>query len=385
MPELATSFVVTDQFAGCDFSVSSSQGFASGDRVVARTLEDAYRELVLPVKSSTSRKQVTTHRTAIGQFMEFLGQGNHRCTEPIPVLNGSRQVVRQFAEWLVKHRQNSATTASHRVTHLMMICRAMQSAGWIQRLPAAPQREDLYSLERSFQRPVRKVSKSVSFEDAARLIEACNVATYPCLGDFSPAEFWRRMILWHALYGPRTQDVYAYSERSKLGLLWSDVHFSPLCPDPDVLQALPDLQSPHGWIYYPVGKDRKSECPFVLFPMPQWMAEFVGAMQGLTDPAKQDRVFPVSRNAKKFGATWASIRRAAGVADSVYLSQGTGKASSFRKTAARWWKRVTGSSEVAQYVLHHAEVTTAARHYLDTMETVLPLILRHLPSFPLTL
>lgn len=197
--------------------------------------------------------------------------------------------------------------------------------------------------------------------------------------------FWRCMIVWHALYGPRTQDIYAYLNSAKTGLIWSDVFFEQDCPDPDIAQALPDLQSEFGWIYYPVGKDKKSDCPFVLFPMTQGMAEFVRAMRGVRDKAGQDRVFPVARNSRKFGQTWAAIRSAAGVSETIFLSQGTGGASAFRKTAAKWWKRVTGSDEVSQYVLHHAEVTTAARHYLDTMETVVPLLLKHLPYFPLAM
>jgi len=193
------------------------------------------------------------------------------------------------------------------------------------------------------------------------------------------------MIVWHALYGPRTQDIYAYRDSAKTGLIWSDVFFDAECPDPDVAQELPDLQSEFGWIYYPVGKDKRSNCPFVLFPMPQWMSELVRAMRGVRDRSGQDRVFPVSRNSRDFGKAWAAIRSAAGVSETIFLSQGTGGASAFRKTAAKWWKRVTGSDEVAQYVLHHAEVTTAARHYLDTMETVVPLLLRFMGDFPLAI
>lgn len=381
------SFVVTQdgRLASDDLSVTCSQWSAGGGRPLRpqRTLEEAYETLVLPTKPVTSRKQISTHRTSIKQFREFLATKNDRCSEPIAILNASTGILREFGLWLIRTRKLSATTTGHRLTHLTMICRAMRRADWITRVPAAPQSDELNAIPRAVSRPVRRVARSVSFEDVARLMDAASVATYPRLGSVSPGEFWRKMIAWHALYGPRTQDIYAYLEKSKTGLIWSDVFTDPECPDAEVLQELPGLRSEHGWIYYPVGKDRKSNCPFVLFPMPRWMAEFVACMRGVQDPCGQNRVFPVRRNGKRFSATWSAIRKAAGVSESIFLSQGTGGATAFRKTAAKWWKRVTGSDELAQYVLHHAEVTTSSRHYLDTMETCLPLILKHLGEFPL--
>lgn len=382
------SYVITsDDQQTAGVSVTSSLWPSGEGRKASavRTLEDAYTQLVAPSKIVTSQKQISTHRTAISQFREFLESKNDRCSEPIAILNGSRTVLREFAVWLIQDRQLSSTTAGHRMTHLKMVCRAMCESGWIQRMPMAPHSDELNAIPRAVHRPQRRVARSVSFDDVTRLMNAASVATYPQLGSVRPAEFWRKMIAWHALYGPRTQDIYAYLERKKTGLIWSDVFMSPECPDAEVLQELPDLRSEHGWIYYPVGKDRKSSCPFVLFPMPRWMAEFVSSMRGIPDPCGQNRVFPVCRNGKKFSATWSAIRSAAGVSESVFLSQGTGGATAFRKTAAKWWKRVTGSDELAQYVLHHAEVTTSSRHYLDTMETCLPLILKHLGEFPLAI
>lgn len=379
------SCVITSQFTARPESCEFSSSLQRAVRAPRRNLMDAYRELVLPGKSVTSKKQISTHKTAIAQFTEFASQHDDRCTEPIVILNGSKSVLREFAVWLIRRRHLSCCTAMHRVTHVRMVCRAMAESSWIKQMPTSPRHDELQGIQRSTSRPTRKVSKSVSFDDATRLISACSVATYPQLGDTCPCEFWRCMIVWHALYGPRTQDLYAYLESTKTGLIWSDVFFDSECPDPDIAQALPDLRSPFGWIYYPVSKDKKSDCPFVLFPMTAGMAEFVRSMRGISDPAGQNRVFPVARNSRKFGQTWAAIRAAAGVSDTIFLSQGTGGASAFRKTAAKWWKRVTGSDEVSQYVLHHAEVTTAARHYLDTMETVVPLLLKHLGEFPLVI
>lgn len=379
-----SSFVMTSMVAAAEPGTFSSSLQASV-RAPQRSLMTAYNELVLPQKTATSRKQISTHKTAIGHFEQFLNQNDDRCLEPIVILDGSKSVLRDFAIWLIKARSLSSCTAMTHVTHLKMVCREMREHNWLKRMPASPRGNELQSIERSSSRPKRQVSKSVSFDDAARLIAACDVATYPRLGDVSPSRFWRCMIVWHALYGPRTQDIYAYRDSAKTGLIWSDVFFGAECPDPDVAQELPDLQSEFGWIYYPVGKDKRSNCPFVLFPMPQWMSELVRAMRGVRDRSGQDRVFPVSRNSRDFGKAWAAIRSAAGVSETIFLSQGTGGASAFRKTAAKWWKRVTGSDEVAQYVLHHAEVTTAARHYLDTMETVVPLLLRFMDDFPLAI
>ena len=349
-----------------------------------RTLMRAYEELVLPRKIGTSKQQQSTHRTALKKFAVFL-EAKYRCIEPILRLDGSQNVLPEFAAWLINEQDSSPVTAGHKITHLKMVADAMKEAGWIRKAPFCPTPEQLNATQRSEARPTRKVARSVSFADAEALLAHCHAATYPALGDVTPCEFWQSMILWHALWGPRTQDIYAYLDSSKTGLQWSDVFFSPECPDAELSQALPDLRSEFGWLYYPVGKDRKSDCPFVLLPMTQWMHALLTRLRGVIDPAGQNRVIPVSRSRDQFRKAWSAIRTAAGVSETIFLSQGTGGATAFRKTAAKWWKRQTGSLEVSQYILHHAEVTTAEVNYLDTMETVIPLLLKHLPEFPIKL
>lgn len=353
-----------------------------GDPRASWTLLEAYEHLLEPQKmATTGAKQRSRHKKSAREFESYVNL-NHRSSTPmVRLLSSEPQVLTEFAEWLV-NRGASPVTVGHRLTDVMMICHALRDAGLLDKMPSRPAPKELKAMKRQGSRPQRKVSKAVCSEDIGKLLKACDAAKYPEFPGVTPGEWWRAMICWHALYGPRTQDIYAYAEKRKTGLTWDDVFFAPQCPDVDLQQALPDLSSPHGWLYYPISKDVKSDCPFVLFPMPLWLSRFIHRFRGLTDPAGQKRVFPVSRSHKKFGEAWSEIRRAGGVGDHVYLSQGTGGAAALRKNASRWWKRITRSDEVAQYMLHHAEVTVAAQHYLDTMEIVVPQLLTHLAEFP---
>lgn len=348
------------------------------------SLLDAYQQLVEPGKlATTGARQRSRHRKSAREFAVFLESYPRSVTPRVRVLDGAPLVLSEWAEWLLQ-RGSSATTVGHRLTDVIMICRAMVDAGMLDKMPQRPSPQQITAMVRQSGRPQRSVGKAVSLQEIRRLLDACDVAEYPHFPGISAPEWWRVMICWHALWGPRTQDIVAYIDRSKSGLRWDDVCPRPECPDADLASALPDLVSPHGWLYYPVGKDRKSVCPFVLLPMPRWMAAFIERFRGLPDPREKNRVFPVAAARQPWADAWSGIRLASGVGDHVYLSQGTGGAAAFRKTAARWWKRVTGSTEVAQYVLHHAEVTVAAQHYLDTMEVVVPQLLQHLDDFPLT-
>ena len=350
-----------------------------------RTFLHAYDSLIAASRATISKKQQATHRTAAKQMDEFCRKD--RCTTPILLVHKlPADLLIQFARHCIESLSQSPATVGHRLTHLCMILKAAHKAGWIDAIPDRPKPSEVVAMQRadaSAARPARRVAKSVAFEDAQRLLDACDVARYPEFPGVTPAEWWRVMICWHALWGPRTQDIYAYIDRHKTGLTWEDVFTHPECPDAELTQALPDLQSPNGWLYYPVGKDRRSECPYVLLPMTSWQLQFVERFRGIPDPMGQNRVFPVARHTDGFGREWSAIRDAAGVSETVYLSQGTGGVTAFRKTASKWWRRVTDSKQLAQYILHHSEVTTADVHYLDTMETVLPLLLRHLDEFPL--
>jgi integrase len=349
-----------------------------------KTLLDVYAEFVEPQKQHVSKKQRSRHRKAATQFAEFL-EIKYRSTTPILTLvDQSPNILHDFAAWMICTLNLSTVTVSHRLTDLLMIMAAAADAGLIAKTPARPAPPQLTALKRQHGRPQRKVARSLSIADTQRLVDACDVATYPTFESVTAPEFWRVMICLHALYGPRTQDIYAYLDKDKTGLTWPDVFLSPDCPDPELRQAMPHLTSPHGWLYYPVGKDKRSACPFVLLPMPDWLSSFVQRMKAETDPARQSRVFPVSRSKDSFAAAWSEIRSTAGLPGNIYLSQGTGGAIALRKTAAKWWRRVTASKEVAQYLLHHTEVTTAEVHYLDTMEAVIPQLLQHLHQFPVS-
>lgn len=352
------------------------------------TLCDIWDEFVEP-RATAKQTSRSNHRAGPKHFDAWLasirpnGQPSVSLTDGQSwkhPLDGDSDLLRKFAEHEIASKNRSETTVHRKLVHILRTCRAAIKAGKMTTLPERPTPKAMKRMRSADSTTRRRPApKSVSLPDVARLIEATSVATWPTLGDVPPSAFWEGVIRWHAFWGPRTQDIFAYQDRNKTGLLWSDVFLTPECPDETVRQNT-GVTSPHGWIYYTVQKDVQSDSPFILLPLPKWQAEFIRRFEGL-DP---DRVFPLARNRDKWRNNWNAIRSAAGVADTVYLSQGTGGKSAMRKTASQWWKKTTRDKEVAQYLLHHAEVTTADKHYLDTMSDVVPQLLEHVetPQIP---
>lgn len=180
----------------------------------------------------------------------------------------------------------------------------------------------------------------------------------------------------------------------KTGLCKSDVIWDTRCPIADVNNALGyDLHSPYGWLHYAIGKDTHSDCQRILIPMPKWLRDWIRFFFELSKHPK--RIFPSmkqqSLDSKAFGKTWKRIVKAAEVDPRIMLSEGTGEVIAIRKYAANWWTLAALRSpahaaladKLSHYVLHHAEVTTATRHYLSTQAAVLPVMLELLPSWPI--
>jgi len=345
------------------------------------TLCEIWDDLVAP-RATAKKTSKSNHRAGPKHFDAWLA-ANPPETQPSVnktdgqiwkhPLDGDSALLKAFAEHQITKENRSETTVNRKLVHILRTCRSAIKSGKMADEPERPTIKEMKRMRSATSTTRRRPApKSVSLQDVSNLIQAAEVADWPNLGDVSAAEFWRGLIRWHAFWGPRTQDIVAYQDRKKTGLLWSDVFLSPECPDETVRQNT-GIVSPHGWIYYTVQKDVQSDSPFILLPLPKWQRQFILSFQGLDS----DRVFPIVRNRDKWRNNWNTIRAAAGVADTVYLSQGTGGASAMRKTAAQMWKKKTKDKEVAQYLLHHAEVTTADKHYLDTMSDVVPQLVAH--------
>lgn len=293
--------------------------------------------------------------------------------------------LRSFARWRMEEAGNAPTTIARRLVQAKMVLKAAVEAGCLAKVPEFPDAADLRRMERDWEKArgitrkkKRRSTGAVTLEECVALFRHADAASYPRLGDVSPGDFWRGLIRWHMLWGPRTQDVFAYREKEKTGILWSDVYAGE-CPDEELRETRPDLQSKYGWLYFLICKAESKEVCYLLLPLPQWQRDFIERFRGLDE----ERVFPLEYNHRKWGNAWNQIRIAAGVDKSVYPSRGQGGYRAMRKTAARWWVQTTKCEKLASYLLHHAEVTTAGQHYLDVMAMVVPEFLEHMDSFPL--
>jgi hypothetical protein len=352
------------------------------------TMMAAYMKFIFPVRSQTiSKKSANDHRgsmTAFDQWFseQFLKDRGARCVTPRPscfpaIQENADSILFEFSKWRLQREGNSVTTVNRRLGHLKMVCKEAVAHGLLTKVPAKPTIADLKRMRPKKESAKRTKSKAVAIADVGKLLNHTSAASYPQLGDVSPADFWDGCIRYHALWGPRTQDVFAYRDPAKDGLLWSDVYTSPECPDSELAEEIPGLQSPHGWLYYRIEKDKHSDEQFILLPLPLWLKQFIERFRGLDS----QRVFPLSRNHKAWGASWRAIREAAGVGDHVFLSQGTGNTAAMRKTASRWWRKLSKQDVFADYLLHHGAVTTSRKHYLSAMEDVVPTLIERMDEF----
>ena len=300
-----------------------------------------------------------------------------------------------FSAHLLTECSLSATTVSKRLTHVCMIAKSIgitlekPTPNEVKRL----QRELPSDLKSQISNLKSEADRRIpSFEEIDRLARHVSGLTYP-YGAHAPY-FWRGWIRFLAFIGPRSRDVVSVLPR-KPGLRKQDVIFDTLCPIADVNNALGyPLHSPHGWMWYTIGKDQHSDCRRILFPMPKWMRDWVRFFIEFSPHA--ERIFPSQQanskalSQKQMTREWNALTAAANVDPRLVPSEGTGGRIALRKFSANWWALATlrhkGDSaladKISHYVLHHAEVTTATKHYLSVQAAVLPVMLELIDQWP---
>ena len=375
-----------------------------------QSMLEIYRQRLKPRRQrNAGTGTIGDHETSAKQFDEFLLslETLHRFVTPVQCLADHPELLMEFARMRLLGG-NSVVTVGRRLTHLAMICK---SAGVVCEKPT---KGELLRIERELsdskvaagviaadagavaadqqQQPAQDNRRIPSFAEIDALARHVNVTRYP-YGDHAPY-FWRGWIRYLALFGPRGRDVVSVLP-TKTGLRKVDVIRESLCPIADVNNALGrELHSPHGWLWYRVGKDHHSECQRVLFPMPKWLRDWLTFWTERSWHA--ERVFPAAQH----GATslsqgplseaWNAMLTAANVDRRLIPSEGKGEKIALRKYAANWWyinalQRANDkklADDVSFYVLHHAETTTAAKHYLSVQATVLPLMIDLLSEWP---
>lgn len=355
-----------------------------------------YRTLCKSARSKKAGKQtIIDHEGSFRQFDAWFRESRYY-RSPTPIVSAFEQS--ELLEEFVTARLaagNSVVTVGRRLTHLMMLANAAHKARLIAHVAVSKlSKTQLQRLADSGSsgQATPAVRKIPTREECDQLATRVGAMTYP-YGDASPY-FWRGLVRYHATFGPRTRDLVSVSA-AKSGLKKSDVIWDTLCPLDDVNAALGrELHSPHGWLWYVIGKDHLSDCRRVLFPMPEWCRSWLRFFCERSDDP--ERVFPsaqpgsASLSSKSFGAAWRRLVKHADVDSRIRLSEGSGRAIALRKYAANWWMIQTlqrkGDAALADkmsdYVLHHSTVTVSQKHYLSVQAAVLPTMLELLPSFP---
>lgn len=379
------------------------------DDATGETLLEFYRANVKAKRAkSAGPAAIAEHESAMRAFdsffQRFYGESavdaggvskNHRFSTPKAFLQ-SPDALSVFARHLIFDEGLSPSTVCKRLTNLGLLKRPLKmdlekpTPGEVKRLYSEHMRS---VAESSGQRSSLAVDRRIpSFQEIDAICRVVSIARYP-YEDHAPY-FWRGWIRFLAFIGPRSRDVVSVVTH-KQGLLKEHVIFESLCPSPDVNNALGyELHSPHGWLWYVIGKDQHSDCRKILFPMPLWMRNWIRFFYELS-PC--DRIFP-SVMQKKIGflsqtqmtREWNALLASARVDSRLVPSEGTGDRIALRKFASNWWSIATSNSQkysaladkMENYVLHHVPKSTSKKHYISDQAKLLPVMLELLPSWP---
>lgn len=334
------------------------------------------------------KKAIAEHLSSCRLFDQWVSI-HHRPRGPMVDLLGLPDLLQSYARWLLLERKIAVDTAEKRLKHVAMIARLAFKL--VVDKPTATELKRIHdSVSRGVSAPgsKRRIPSEAEVDAIAR---AVGVAKWP-YGAHAPY-FWRGAVRMAALFGFRTFDVISCIPE-KTGLRKQDIVWDSVCPIADVNNALGyELHSPHGWLHYAIEKDTHSACRTILLPMPKWLRDWVRFFFELSN--HPERVFPsmraLSLDQKAFGREWRTILAAANVDSSIVISEGKGGKIALRKYAANWWDLATFrarnderlAEKMSHYVLHHSEVTVAAKHYLAVQAKLLPIMLELLPHFPL--
>jgi len=381
--------------------IPAGQSDASECRPAPGSLLRAYQDrLKEKRKRSASADTIGDHESSMRAFDRFCAERQgpeggsqtlHRLYTPVQCL-GETDVLRLFSEYLVRSGLSPATV-NRRLTHMAMIAKELKVE--IDKPTPDEVKRFRHSLIPAETPPesFSDVRRIPSFSELDALARHVTAAKYP-YGEHAPY-FWRGWIRFLAFIGPRSRDVVSVLRR-KTGLKKQDVIWDTLCPIADVNNALGyELHSPHGWLWYTIGKDHHSDCRRILIPMPQWMRGWVRFFCEFSH--HPERVFPSCQrhsqalSQDKVTEAWLSIVSAAGVDPRLCPSEGSGGSIAIRKFAANWWQLTTLKAKhdaaladkMSHYVLHHKEVTTATKHYLNVQAAVLPVMLELMQSWPI--
>ena len=347
------------------------------------------------------------HETSCRAFDKFMSAQCHRFSKPVALVplferdvKLEKPVIRDlFCEWWLNQtspRTQKPVSEQTIATYWQHVCMVMRAYGVSLPQITADELKLMRDGGHNANSGARVVVKRIcpAKEEIDALARHSNAATR-CYGAHAPYLI-RFLVRWFSCWGLRTNDVISTRSR-KTGLRKQDIIWTPECPDENVNAALGyTLMNPGGWVWIRIHKSEKKHAALTLLPIPDWAR---GPLKFFCELSQHDvRVFPSmklngkSLSPKTLAADWDAVAAAAGVDSSLRMSEGSGDAVAIRKYSSNWWRinvaNATSdtalSKDVSAYVLHHASITktTAARSYEIVRSTVLPIMVKLLPTFP---
>lgn len=261
----------------------------------------------------------------------------------------------------------SQRTAERKLTAVLMVLREAHKAGWIRSLPSMPAVGRISTAGDPASSPFEQVDmpETVTLDEFRQLRSHVDVATWPVIGDRTPAEFWAAVLDCHWTYGFRSQDWFGVKTTRQKGLLWSQLSFARLCP----IKALKGLESTHGWVCFWIRKKRQH----LALPLSERVRTHIERFRG----CDLERVFPNPRSKDLFYGNFKAIRAAARVDGRITLS-GRG-CPSLRKGCTLYWDTVEGGN-LTSLILGHSTAASGDRaaitdkHYAQRIRRVVDFI-----------
>ena len=267
-------------------------------------------------------------------------------------------ILSDFAEYLrAQKKGSSASMCMKAIASVIKLAGVCVAQDIIRKKPASPSRSEINVLKPRSEKQRRIKAVPVTLDELRAMLAVVEKATWPRLGDVSPATFWRTSLLAHFVYGFRSRDWFGCGDPDKPGLLWSGVINDSTCP------MIEDLDNASGWVWYLVNKTKNKDeaaerASDVLAPLSKTMRALIEQFRGI-DPV---RVFPLRNNSASYSAQFRKIREWAGLSDAsreaaskpiIRLSLGRRNVASCRKSCSALWAKYVNRS-ASSYMLHHS-------------------------------
>lgn len=312
------------------------------------------------------------YRTTCKRLGEWSSQILHRCVSPMQVSELSREVIKDFLDWVYaqavsKGDKNPGRSANKRRDHLHSVLTWALAQELIESLPRFPEQRDTKEAAGLF---YLNESELNALYWATHSMPRPHGWTLP----LTIGTYWRAALTFWLTYGADTQTVFAY-DWAALPLKWSDVYWDPVAPDRSIKH-----ECEWGWLYY----QRKKTGRRFMRPMSREVNLHLASIRPADGVGNSPDVFASaggSRPCERFQELVA-LAKIENKLDFVTGAESKWTLKDLRKTCATWHEQhIPGS---ASAILGHAigrgdgRAQVTYRHYANLS----PLEFRAITSFP---